>query len=577
MREIIETIERVVQSEFGLNEKVELERTDAKFGDFSTNVAMKLTKKLGKPPRDIAQTIVEALEDEKIKNAVVAGPGFINLTLTDQALLEMSTGEMAQPLAGKKILVEYSDPNPLKPLHAGHLYTTLVGDIIARLIENAGAETIRLNYGGDVGLHVGRAIWGIIEALGGEFPDKLIQIPEAERAKWLGECYVVGTMAYETDEEHKNEVIRRNRQIYEIHAENDHDSPLAQIYWTVRQWSYDYFAQLYQQLQVHEFDRFIPESSVTPLGIETVNAQLDKGVFEKSGDAVIFDGDKFGLHTRVFINSEGIPTYEAKDVGLSLTKWQDYQFDQSIIITAEEQKQYMQVVIKAIEQFAPEPALRTKHLTHGIVKLAGGVKMSSRKGNVVTALDILAAAREAGAASGTNPAEETILAAVKYAFAKVRLGSDIVYDPTESVALEGNSGPYLQYAHARARSILRKTQAPNSSQPKNPKSEILNSKQSQNNNDQKLKQKTTFQKDERTLVSKLSEYGEVVEKSSQELMPHYICTYLYELAQEFNRFYEKNRVIGDAREEIRLQLVSLYADKLKAGLELLGIKAPDKM
>lgn len=554
MQEISDLTQKVVQDLFNEQVDIELTRTDEQFGDYATNVALRLSKKLGQNPREVAQKIAEKIQSDLVEKTEVAGPGFINITLTEVALWQLVECEPTKTLEGRTVLAEYSDPNPLKPLHAGHLYTTLVGDTISRLVENAGAKTIRLNFGGDVGLHVGRSIWGIINHLGGEYPEKLAEVPESERPKWLGERYVEGTTAYEEDEAAKQDIITRNRQIYEIHAENDHESPLARIYWTVRQWSYDYFKTLYDQLQVKPFDRYLPESEVTPLGIKTVEEQLQKGVFEKSGDAVIFNGEKYGLHTRVFINSEGIPTYEAKDVGLSLTKWQDYQFDESIIITAHEQEQYMQVVIKAIEQFAPEPAKRTKHLTHGVVKLAGGVKMSSRKGNVVTALEILEAARQAGAETGTDPTEDTILAAVKYAFAKNRIGSDIAYDPKESIALEGNSGPYLQYAFARANSILQKSAADNS-QPAPADLEAA----------------------ERSLLRKIGEYAEVVERATAELMPHHICTYLYELAQTFNRFYEHNRVIDDPRESIRIQLVSKYAQTLKNGLDLLGIHAPEKM
>jgi arginyl-tRNA synthetase len=182
---------------------------------------------------------------------------------------------------------------------------------------------------------------------------------------------------------------------------------------------------------------------------------------------------------------------------------------------------------------------------------------------VVTALEILDAARAAGVETGTNPSEDTILAAVKYAFARNRIGGDIVYDPKESIALEGNSGPYLQYAHARARSILVKSQVPNSNDQTNSKFQIPNSK---------------LEADERSLLRKISEYTEVVERATGELMPHHICTYLYELAQKFNSFYEHNRVIGSGeREALRLQLVAQYADTLQNGLNLLGITAPDRM
>jgi arginyl-tRNA synthetase len=536
---------------FGTQLDAELTRPDEQFGDYATNLALRLAKPTGQNPRAIAEQLQKYMAGYDVESSV-AGPGFLNIHLSDASLLAALTNPVTtQTRAGQKVLVEYSDPNPLKPLHAGHLYTTLVGDAIARLVERSGAETIRLNYGGDVGLHVGKSLWAIMRELGGENPDKLADIAPDERPAWLGARYVEGNNAYEDDEAAKAEIIAVNKKVYRLHEAGDHDSPFAQVYWTVRGWSYDYFSELYKQLGVAPFNRFIPESEVTPLGLATVKEHTGS-VYQESDGAVVFKGDDHGLHTRVFINSEGLPTYEAKEVGLLETKWKDYTFDRSIVITANEQAQYMQVVLKSIEQFQPEPIARTTHLTHGVVKLAGGVKMSSRKGNIVAALDILEAAREAGTKSGRGNDESVTLAAVKYAFLKNRIGADVVYDPAESVALEGNSGPYLQYAHARARSILRKAESAQGSL-------------------------DNLTESERTLVRKITEYPEVVELAARELLPHHICTYLYELAQEFNRFYEGNRVIGDDREAARLQLVTCYADTLKDGLNLLGITAPESM
>jgi len=554
-QELEQAVAAAVKDLFGVETRVELTRPDEQFGDYATNVALQLAKQVGKNPREIAEAIKEKLAGaEQLQSVEIAGPGFLNLKLTDELLAQSLQAKPAQSLAGQKILVEYSDPNPLKPLHAGHLYTTLVGDTIARLIENAGAETIRLNYGGDVGRHIGISLWAILRELGGEYPEKLNKIPAADRPAWLGARYVEGTSAFEDDEQAKQAITELNKRVYQLQADGDHESPFAQIYWTVRGWSYDYFKTLYDQLQVHPFDRFIPESEVFELGLSTVREQLAKGVYAESQGAVIFEGEPYGLHTRVFINSAGLPTYETKDVGLLLRKWEDYHFDESIVITANEQAQYYEVMLRSVEQYAPEPVRRSKHLTHGVVKLQGGVKMSSRKGNIVTALEILEAARTAGEQTGTNPSEDTILAAVKYALAKNRIGGDIAYDPKESIALEGNSGPYLQYAHARARSILSKANGTNDHLPP-----------------------TIYQADERSLLRKITEYTEAVEKATAELMPHHICTYLYELAQKFNQFYEHNRVIGDEREAVRLQLVENYADTLKNGLNLLGIAAPDRM
>jgi arginyl-tRNA synthetase len=238
---------------------------------------------------------------------------------------------------------------------------------------------------------------------------------------------------------------------------------------------------------------------------------------------------------------------------LLLTKWQDYRFDLSVVITAHEQADYFAVMLKSVEQFEPEPVRHSRHISHGIVKLAGGRKMSSRQGNVVLAFDILDAASEAAKRSLPNTNPETVLAAVKYAFSKVRIGQDIVYDPVESVSLEGNSGPYLQYAHARARSILSKVTSEHRA---------------------KL---TDLEEGERLLGAKLAEYSTVLQRSATELKPHHVANYLYELAQVFNRFYEANRVVGNPREAQRLVLVELYADILREGLGLLGIAAPDRL
>jgi arginyl-tRNA synthetase len=556
MEEIKQLIKTACAELFNVEVEVVLTRPDEQFGDFATNVALQLSKQVGQNPREVAEQIAVKIRENSVKTVKtveIAGPGFINITLTDETLTKsLSHGADALLRKEKTVLVEYSDPNPLKPLHAGHLYTTLVGDAIARLVERSGAKTIRLNYGGDVGMHVAKSMWAVLNALGGENPEKLKDIPEEDRSTWLGTCYVSGNNAYEDNEAAKAEITAINKKVYALHAEGDKESAFAQIYWTIRQWSYDYFEVLYSQLGVVSFDRFIPESEVTPLGIQTVKEHTDS-VYKESDGAVVFDGEAHGLHTRVFMNSEGLPTYEAKEVGLLETKWNDYHFDESIVITASEQAQYMQVVLKSIEQFQPEPIQRTKHLTHGVVKLAGGVKMSSRKGNIVSALDILSAAREAGAKSGRANDESIILAAVKYAFLKNRIGADIIYDPEESVALEGNSGPYLQYAHARARSILTKA----TSEP--------------------AEATEDYNPSERTLVRKMTEFNEVVNRAMIELMPHHICTYLFELAQEFNRFYEKNQVVGSDKEATRLKLVAGYADILKEGLDLLGIHAPDRM
>ncbi len=557
MKSLEQSVSHASKDLFGVDVSVKLTRPDEQFGDYATNVALQLAGKLGKKPREIAEVLAEKLREqqgETIAEISIAGPGFINIRLTDKALgVQVAAAPHPEPTdyKGQTVVFEYSDPNPFKVLHVGHLYQSVVGDAMAHLLERAGADLHCVNFGGDVGLHVGKTMWAIIRELGGEHPEKLQTIPGAQRSEWLAKLYVQGSQAYEEDQAAKQQIIDCNKRVYDVHASDDHDSAFAQIYWTCRQWSYDYFDAFYDRMGSH-FEKYYPESQTAPLGVQTVKEQLAKGVYAESDGAVVFRGEPYGLHTRVFMNSNGLPTYEAKDVGLTMAKWRDYQFDRTIILTGNDIVEYMKVVLKSIEQFAPELAQRTIHITHGNVKLAGGIKMSSRKGNFLRATDVIDIVAEINRKATGKDDEQTVLGAIKYAFIKQRMGADIIFNPEESISLQGSSGPYLQYAHARARSVLAKAST-------------------------KPKPLTQFEADERTLARKISEYPEVVEQAVQDLLPHHIAVYLYELAQAFNRFYEHNRVVGDPREATRLELVTHYADVLKDGLELLGIHAPDRM
>lgn len=552
-RTVIDCLQETILRTYGATVEPVLTRPEPHFGDFATNVALQLAKELGKKPRDIAEALArEVRELDEVLEVTIAGPGFINLRLTDKALLESWSLEVPQGLRHQTVVVEYSDPNPFKVLHAGHLYTSIMGDAIANLVEAAGATVHRVNFGGDVGLHVGKSMWAIVRTLGGELPDKLLEIKPDERAQWMAARYVEGSNAYDEDTAVRDEIVSYNKRVYQIHQEGDKTSAFARLYWTCREWSYAYFDSFYSRIG-STFEKYYPESATAERGLKEVRAQIGE-VFDESDGAIVFVGEAFGLHTRVFINREGLPTYETKDVGLLFQKYDDYQFDRSIVITANEQEQYMQVVLKAIEQFAPELAKSSLHLTHGMVKLAGGVKMSSRKGNFLSAVSVLDAAEQANTAQNGTADSRVSLGAVKYSFLKQRMGGDIVYDPNESVSLQGNSGPYLQYAHARACSILRKSTL----EPVDLAGETLDST-------------------ERLLALKLSEYRDVVADATQELYPHLICTYLYELAHVFNRFYEGARIIGDPREATRLSLALRYRETLAAGLSLLAIDAPDAL
>lgn len=550
------TLSQIVHDTFGVSTPVTLTRPDAQFGDYATNIAMQLAKPLGKNPREIAETLAEKMrETSAFKEVSVAGPGFINIRLNDQALLALIHRKPQAVYAGQKIVFEYSCPNAFKELHTGHLYQTVFGDIAARLMLIGGANLQRTSFGGDVGLHVAKCLWGMVAELGGECPEKLeaIDTDPFLRSRWISSCYVRGAKAYDKDAEAKVTIDELNKTIYGFHSTDDHLSPLAQMYWMTRQWSFDYFDAFYKLIEVESM-RYYPESQTAVVGMGIVEQQLEKGTLKKSDGAVVFEGDEAKhLHTRVFVTSKGLPTYETKDIGVIWMEKEEYDFDHRYLLTGNDQKEYMRVVFAAAEAFRPELAGTMTHLTNGTVKFADGKKMSSRLGNVTRALDVLDIVRQkvGELVEDTELIDMVTLGAIKYAFARYRLGGDIAFDIEETVSLQGNSGPYLQYAHARARRILEKTGS--------------------------FTMPTIIYDEDRALVRKLGEYTEVLEIASRALEPHHICNYLFELAQEFNRYYEKNQVAGNEHEVHRAGIVALYANTLKAGLTLLGIPAPEKM
>ena len=553
MEQIQEQLKKVINELFGVEaspvvtEAPEgMKMADGEKVDYSSNVAMALTRELKRNPREIATEIADKMPEYKTE---VAGPGFLNFRLSD-AYFWQKNRDFAHDFekniscdeySGKTIVCEFSDPNPFKVLHVGHLYTSIVGDSISRLFEYAGAKVIRANFGGDVGLHVGKTIWAL-EKSGME--DFTIEDVAAK--------YVEGTRAYDDDETAHAEITALNKEIYEINKNNLHDSHVAEIYWKGREMSYDYFKDFYARIGL-KFDKFYPESTVAELGLETVKKQLEAGVYEMSDGAVVFRGENFKLHTRVFINKEGVPTYESKDVGLIFTKWNDWHFDKSVVITANEQLDYMKVVLKSIEQYAPDLVAKTLHLTHGIVKLPGSVKMSSRKGNFLRAVDVLDVVSEE-LKEGYNSEDFTVaLGAVKYAFLKYRMGGDIIFDPKESVKMTGNSGPYLQYSCVRAKKILEK----------------IGKKEARADYE--------VNEHEKALIKKFVQYKDVLLSAVTDTAPQKVANYLYELAQEFSRFYENCPVAGSDAEAERGEIVSVFLKIMTHGLDLLGIKVPEEM
>jgi len=537
---------------------------DLSHGDFSTNIALVEAKKIGKNPKELAEEIKKELEKslpKEIEGVSVAGPGFINFTLSKYFFVE-EIGEVLKKgdsygkgdkLKGQKTIVEYTDPNPFKEFHIGHLMSNTIGEAISRLVEWNGAEVKRACYQGDVGLHIAKAIWAI---------QKQDLMPENIATEVLGTMYVVGNIAYEKDESVKLEIIEINKKIY-----NRSDEKINTIYLQGKEISLKYFEEIYKKLGT-KFDFYFFESETGKFGKKLVEENIGK-VFEKGEKgAVVFKAENFDpkLHTRVFINSEGLPTYEAKELGLAKTKFETYPYEKSIVITGNEVNDYFKVLLCALKQIYPDLGEKTLHKSHGMLRLPSG-KMSSRTGNVITGESLITqvedlvqvkiADRNFDENLKKDVSEKVAVGAIKYSILRQSIGRDIIFDFDKSLSFEGDSGPYLQYAHTRAQSILEKAKEENLYLGV----ELLSS------------WKTT------NLERLLTRFPSIVERAGSEYAPQYVVTYLTELASVFNSWYAEGKIVDaeNLATPYKLAITSAFKTVMKNGLTVLGIKLPERM
>ncbi|OGH14037.1 MAG: arginine--tRNA ligase [Candidatus Levybacteria bacterium RIFCSPLOWO2_02_FULL_37_10] len=566
-------LQKIIENIIGEKAEIEIQPVQESIhGDYSTNIALVVYPKLKnkfESPMELASYLCEklgkSLQKEKIEKIEVSAPGFINFWLKDTALLK-NLGEVidykdnygkGESLKNKKIMLEFADPNPFKEFHIGHLRNITLGESYARLLEFQVANVWRVNYQGDVGMHVAKALYGVLSS---EFGVRSLEKKSAgERAKFLGEAYADGAKAYEESEKAKKEIQEINKKLYKK------DSVILAIWEKGRQWSLDHFEEMYGRLGT-KYKRYYFESEVAEKGREIVLSHIKDGIFERHAGAVVFRG----AHTRVFVTSENYATYEAKDLALAKIKSQDFQYDQSIIITANEQNSYFKVVLAALGKVFPDLALKTVHESFGFVNLKDG-KMSSRSGSVVTGEWLLDEAKrkikenfsaKGGPASGrkdmdVKTLEKVAVGAVKYSMLKFSRKSDITFSFEESISLEGNSGPYIQYSFARTQSVLARIQ--------NSEFRIQNS------------ESVKLEKEELLILRLLVHFPEIVEEAGGNFAPNLLCNYLFELSQAFNNFYQKHKIIGSENEDFRLSLTSAVGQILKTGLFLLGIEAPSKM
>ncbi|MAZ67449.1 arginine--tRNA ligase [bacterium] len=555
VRETVTKLVAEALQKIGLEGEVELEHpSDLSHGDFSCNIAMVLAKETGKNPRELAEEVVQNIsEHEDIEKVEVAGPGFINFHLSEDFFTEQTAHVLSQEKQwgnsdnrkGETILLEHSSPNLFKPFHIGHLVNNSLGEALVRIMRTTGANVIPLSFPSDVSPGIAKAVWGVLD----KGWEKEVTIEK------IGKAYAHGVQRYDEDERIKERIDEINKSLYN----QEKGTPEWEVYEKGRGISLDYFTQITTKLG-SEFDELIFESESEIEGKKIVTKNTPK-VFEESEGAIIFRGSKHGLFDNVFINSAGFGTYLTKDIGLLSLKFGKHSFNKSITVTDIEQKHHFELVKKVAEFVEPKWAEKSLYIQHGRLGLTSG-KISSRTGNVPLAEEILDSVEEralekmaeSGREKGKETAKQVAIAALKYAIVRVGMGKNITFDIESSLSFEGDTGPYLQYTHARARSILRKAE--------------------EQRDDSVNRGGLAVTNIERLLYR----FPNVLAHAAKEYEPHYVANYLSELASTFNTWYAHEQVLdGSTAQGYKLALTQAVATTLKNGLWTLGIEAPEKM
>lgn len=527
----------------------------ANFGDYVSNIALQQPKqkqeKGYQSSVEIAKTILERFgHPHYLERIEIAGPGFINFYIKDSILIDLLSSEYKKGNRKTRSLVEYAQPNTHKAFHIGHLRGLTLGEAISRILEFQGDEVFRVTYGGDIGPHVAKCLWGI-----DKLRDKYESVRKSslrDRAEFLGEAYSKGAIAYDEDPKSKAEIDEINKKLYAK------DPSVVDLWNETKKWSVAYFETVYSRLGT-EFDAMIWESEIESEGTHIVDENIGK-VFVLDEGAIIFPGERFGLHNRVFVTSKGYPTYEAKELGLAYRESELFPYDQALHIIGNEQTEYFKVVTKALELLDKNFSKR-KHLPLGMVGLSTG-KMSSRTGKVVTADQLVdetlenvkKQSKDSLSPSVLDRAEKIAIAAIKFYMLKFSFKSDFAFDINQSLSLQGDTGVYALYSYVRTQSLLKNA---------------VSKRDSASN--------VRLEEEEREVLKALEYFETIVAQAASEYAPSIICAYLINLSRAFNLFYEKHPILKSEKQAFRLKLTQKVGETLKLGLYLLGIETVDKM
>lgn len=562
-----------------------LQETRKEFEGQITLVVFPITRFSKKSPEVTGHEIGAFLQEQI---AEISGfnviKGFLNLSFSDsywiellnQTILADSFGKF--PQNGKKLIVEYSSPNTNKPLHLGHIRNNLLGYSVAEILKAYGYDVIKANLVNDRGIHICKSMLAWEKFGNGETPES----SGLKGDHLVGKYYVVFDKEYKKeiealklegqseDEAKKNAPLIQEAQVM-LQKWEAGDKEVLNLWKTMNGWVYAGFDKTYKQLGV-DFDKFYYESETYLLGKDIIQEGLEKGVFFKKDDnSVWIDLTDEGLDEKLVLRGDGTSVYITQDLGTAQLKYDEFKMNESIYVVGNEQDYHFKVLFAILKKLGKEWADGLYHLSYGMVDLPSG-KMKSREGTVVDADDLMAEmietakerTEELGKTEGFNEEEKVNLyqtigmGALKYFLLKVDPKKRLLFDPNESVDFQGHTGPFVQYTHARIKSVLRKADyVPG-----------------------QIKVPSTLSTFERDLIQALANYPDIIEASAKEFSPAQLANYAYDIAKLYNKFYHEETILKAEDENVkgfRLQLSASAARIISESMNLLGIQVPERM
>jgi len=570
---------------------VQLQKTRSEFEGSLTLVVFPFVKMARKSPEQTGQELGEYL----VANCPAVSKynvvkGFLNLSIADEAWLQLLAAIDADPHYGEQavhedsplVMIEYSSPNTNKPLHLGHVRNNLLGWSLAQIMQANGNRVVKTNIVNDRGIHICKSMLAWLKWGNGETPES----SGKKGDHLIGDYYVAFDKHYREqvkelvaqgmDEEQAKQEAPLIKEAHEMLVKWEQgDAEVRALWEKMNSWVYAGFDETYQKMGV-SFDKIYYESQTYLKGKAKVEEGLQKGLFERHDDGSVWaDLTNEGLDQKLLLRSDGTSVYMTQDIGTAEMRFQDYPIDKMIYVVGNEQNYHFQVLSILLDRLGFKWGKELVHFSYGMVELPNG-KMKSREGTVVDADDLMQlmvedarrVSDEAGKNADMSEAEKQETArivgmgALKYFILKVDARKNMLFNPEESIDFNGNTGPFIQYTHARIRSILRKAAQASQTSPTSPASP------------------TSLSPKEVELIQKMSEYGAAVEQAGKDYSPSGIANYCYELTKVFNQFYHDYSILNEedeSKKQTRLVIARNVAKILKNGMALLGIEVPERM